>query len=309
MAAADQPLVSIGIPVYNGANYMDIALDAIRNQTYRNIEIIISDNASTDNTEEICRTAMAEDDRIRYIRQDVNLGASANHNEVLKHGQGKYFVWAAHDDRHDPRFVETLVEMMESNPHAMAAFSRSASIDPEGNLITEDDLRPDMYSANPVTRFRHILDHKNTCHPFFAVHNREKIMDTRLFLNFTGADRIMLTEILLRGPILEHPETLFFLRHHDDRSTALPGKMKTRWGHPREAWFDPNRATKIVFPQWKRLGSNITAVASAPISIVQKASCYVGLARNLSKRRFMGVRSLLRDFPTAGSMILARLRS
>lgn len=304
----DQPLVSIGLPVYNGANYIDVALDALRNQTYQNMEIIISDNASEDETETICRAAAAEDDRIRYIRQPENLGASPNHNEVLKHGRGKYFVWAAHDDLHDPKFVEVLVGMMEENPDAMSAFSRSASIDPEGNLLKHDDLRPDMTSPDPVVRFRHILDHKNTCHPFFAVHNREKIMDTRLFLNFTGADRIMLAEILLRGPILEHPETLFYLRHHEGRSTALPGKMKTRWGHPREGWFDPSRATKIVFPAWKRLGKNITAVMQAPISFVQKIKCVVGIAHNLSRRRFMGVRALLRDFPTAGSAIIARMR-
>ena len=93
----DVPLVSIGMPVFNGEDYVEAALDSILTQTFTNFELIISDNASTDRTEEICNDFADSDDRIRYYRQEKNLGAAANFNRVFELSSGKYFKWAAHD--------------------------------------------------------------------------------------------------------------------------------------------------------------------------------------------------------------------
>src|SRR3954452_19417915 len=95
------PLVTIGFPVYNGGEQFEAALDALRAQTWRNLDILISDNASTDQTEAICRRAAAEGDRIRYVRQPRNLGPTGNFNFVRKQRKGEFFAWAAHDDVRD----------------------------------------------------------------------------------------------------------------------------------------------------------------------------------------------------------------
>ncbi|WNC85999.1 glycosyltransferase family 2 protein [Thermosynechococcus sp. QKsg1] len=92
------PKVSIGMPVYNGAKFIREALDSLLAQTFTDFELIISDNASTDETEAICREYAAKDKRIRYVRQAQNLGAMANFKYVLDEARGEYFMWAAHDD-------------------------------------------------------------------------------------------------------------------------------------------------------------------------------------------------------------------
>jgi glycosyltransferase involved in cell wall biosynthesis len=116
------PLVSIGMPVYNGARYIREALDSLLGQTFTDFELIISDNASTDSTEAICREYAAKDQRIRYIRQSQNLGASGNFKFVLDEALGEYFMWAAHDDRWDRKFVEMMVQILDSDSKAGLAF-------------------------------------------------------------------------------------------------------------------------------------------------------------------------------------------
>lgn len=104
--AQHTPMVSIGMPVYNGENYIREALDSLLAQTFTDFELIISDNASDDKTEVICNEYAARDNRIRYIRQPQNIGATANFRFVLDQAQGKYFMWAAHDDVRDTDFIE-----------------------------------------------------------------------------------------------------------------------------------------------------------------------------------------------------------
>jgi glycosyltransferase involved in cell wall biosynthesis len=89
------PRVSIGLPVFNGEKYLAEALDSILSQTYRDFKLIISDNASTDRTEQICREYAAKDRRIRYYRNEKNIGAPKNFNRVFELSSGKYFRWDA----------------------------------------------------------------------------------------------------------------------------------------------------------------------------------------------------------------------
>jgi glycosyltransferase involved in cell wall biosynthesis len=102
------PTVSIGMPVYNGAAYICEALDCLLAQTFTNFELIISDNASTDTTQTICEEYVRRDLRIRYVRQSVNQGALANFQFVLDQAQGKFFMWAAADDRWDANWIESI---------------------------------------------------------------------------------------------------------------------------------------------------------------------------------------------------------
>lgn len=120
-------LVSIGLPVYNGSKFLRRALDSLLGQTYHNIELIISDNASTDDTGFICEEYAANDTRIHYIRQKANIGGLNNFNFVLSLARGEYFMWAAHDDWWYPIFVESLKNALDSNHSygvAMSSFER-----------------------------------------------------------------------------------------------------------------------------------------------------------------------------------------
>lgn len=128
--SASPPKVSIGLPVYNGARYVREALDSLLAQTFTDFELIVSDNASTDETEGICREYAARDSRIRYIRQPVNRGAMGNFLFVLEEARGPYFMWAAGDDRWDPRWVGALVS--QHGPGVVVAFGSVTSFEDDG---------------------------------------------------------------------------------------------------------------------------------------------------------------------------------
>src|SRR5262245_56581544 len=116
------PLVGIGLPVYNGERFLRQTLDSILAQTFKEFELIISDNSSTDKTEEICLEYSRRDARIRYIRQEINLGASRNYNLVFEMTAGKYFRWAAADDLFSADSLEICVATLEKYPEAVLCY-------------------------------------------------------------------------------------------------------------------------------------------------------------------------------------------
>src|SRR5215831_17134423 len=104
-ATAGVPVATIGIPVYNGEAYLEEAIRSALAQTADDLEVVISDNASTDRTAEICNDYAQQDSRVRYFRNPRNLGAAPNYNIVLANARGRYFKWLAHDDRISPSYV------------------------------------------------------------------------------------------------------------------------------------------------------------------------------------------------------------
>lgn len=131
----NSPLVTVGIPVYNDEKYIVAAIEDILAQTYRNLEIVISDNCSTDGSGGICVGYVGKDARVRYVRQERNIGPHANFKYLMDHAQGVYFMWAASDDRWDPEFIERLVCSLESEPEAAVAFCPYSEIDEHGVLL------------------------------------------------------------------------------------------------------------------------------------------------------------------------------
>ena len=120
MGAEGKPLCSVGIPTYNRPALLAATLQEIRTQTYPNLEIIISDNASPDaDVEKTCRQAAAVDRRIWYIRQEENIGPSANFEFVFRQATGQYFMWAADDDRRSLTYIEKLVAALQARPAAV----------------------------------------------------------------------------------------------------------------------------------------------------------------------------------------------
>lgn len=131
------PKVSIGMPVYNGKRFIREALDSLLAQTFTDFELIISDNASTDGTEAICREYAARDARIRYVRQSVNHGVGTNWQFVLKEAKGDYFMWAADDDRRDHEFLRLATSILDSNQQVGLVFSWFES----KNLLTGESQK------------------------------------------------------------------------------------------------------------------------------------------------------------------------
>jgi glycosyltransferase involved in cell wall biosynthesis len=126
------PRISVGMPAYNDAGYVRTALDSLLGQTEKDIELIVSDNASTDGTAEICEEYAARDPRVRVFRQPENRGQAANFNLVLEKARGEYFMWASTDDRWAPTFMEVLRRALEADPRSIGAFGPFIFVDESG---------------------------------------------------------------------------------------------------------------------------------------------------------------------------------
>lgn len=141
------------MPLYNGEPYLKDALRCLLRQSHADFELIISDNASNDGTEKICRELADTDPRVRYIRQDKNIGPLANFQLVLSEATGKYFMWAAHDDRWHPDFIKRLVSLLEDDPGCALAFSNYIV----RNLDTGTETFHKVYAPNSQSLVIHYL--------------------------------------------------------------------------------------------------------------------------------------------------------
>jgi glycosyltransferase involved in cell wall biosynthesis len=151
-------LVSIGMPVFNDKAFIHQALDSLLDQTYPDIELILSDDCSTDGSSEICLQYAAKDSRIRYIRQPQNIGISRNMEFLLNQARGKYFMWAANDDEWHPDFIRLLLEGLKKTPEAVVAFCSVTEIDEQGNPIkTHDAMEIDYAAKTPEARIKRLI--------------------------------------------------------------------------------------------------------------------------------------------------------
>ncbi len=279
---AQTPLVSIGIPVYNGENFLAPTLDAILAQTFDDFEVVIADNASTDRTEAICREYAAKDPRIRYHRQHQNFGAAPNYNDVYHRSRGKYFKWSAHDDLIEPAFLERCVAALDEHQESVVACTMFDSIDSEGTHLAEGESRPALGADDAPARvsaaiFPYIRGGVSDA-AIFGLMRRSALDQTRLHGSYTGSDRTLLLELALLGPFFEVPERLFLNRDHPSRSIRIRRRVEDR-GHIREVWYDTQRAGRIVFPNWRRLREFGGAIRRAPVSRMDKVRCAGVVAR------------------------------
>lgn len=280
------PRVSIGIPVYNGENYLDDALWSLRRQTMSDLEIIISDNASTDRTEAICREHASADRRIRYVRNPRNLGAAANYNRVAGLARGTYFKWAPHDDTCASTFLERCVDVLDADPSIVVSYSWAEVIDPKGKRLRVDRSALPTDHAAPHVRFRSlILAHykKHPCTPVFGLIRREALMKTDLIPPYVHGDRILLAQLSLRGRFVELPDPLLVRREHPNRHgyqtarRSLVDRFVGTGPKPDVTWYDASKKDSLVFPDWRRFVEYAQAVRTAPLSTRERVSCLLPL--------------------------------
>lgn len=268
----DEPLVSVGVPVFNGAQFLEDALTSIRAQTYQNLEIVIADNASDDATEEICRRHADGDPRITYVRHPTNVGASKNFNFVLEQSSGAYFKWAAHDDVLEPEFIEECVRVLESNPGIVLCHSEVLSIDEAGSIIGSGEADPavvlvDADAPDVRRRFGSLILTPHYCYDVFGVIRAEVLRGTSLIGTQIGSDRKLLTELALRGRLARVDRPLFLSRDHSGRSVR---SMPLR---ERAEWFSGSRAGRFVAPQWRELAGVCDALYRSPARPADKIRC------------------------------------
>ena len=222
------PKVSIGLPVYNGAESLGQVIECLINQTFTDFELIISDNASTDDTAAICRKYSELDKRISYVRQTVNIGAVANFNFVLEQASGELFMWAAADDAWDASFISTLVTSMEDNPDAAVSFSNLRVIDADGNPVmdfsfdwlsreSQQQQIQGYLAADPIL---------GACNLMYGLFRRKILLAATQQFFWTedhfSADFSFILYVLLQGRFIHTPLNLF-----EKRVGGLSWSMRT----------------------------------------------------------------------------------
>lgn len=296
-----EPLVSIGMPVFNGELYIEEALNSILAQTYVNFELIISDNASTDRTANICREYAARDQRIRYYRNETNMGCGPNQNLVAELSCGEYFMWAHHDDVRAPQCIERCVDILEKNSSIVLCYTYIRDIDETGQPLPRTDPPLNLHSARARDRFRDIIRMDHICEPDFGLVRASILKKTGLHGHYADSDRVFLAELALYGPFHRIPEYLFFRRKHALQSTA---QYPDRQGRTR--WFDPTKLGKLVFPHFRQFQEYLHVIGRVPLPLTEKLDCYASIMkwvlvnrRRLSDDLTVAIKDVLRPFVKA----------
>ncbi len=230
MTGAGPMSLTVGLPVRNGESYIDGALRSLLSYPRDDLRLIISDNASTDGTEEICRDHANGDPRVQYHRQPVDIGANRNFNWLAEQNRSPYFRWAAADDLVSPTLLIDCLDALVDDPHASLAFTRTVLIDDVGREMAEQiDDTGRAGAPDPVDRFGDIVDNETWCMPVFGVIRSKVLARTRLLLPFYGADRVLLAELALAGRFRRVDGPEFLRRCHDGQSTVMSVDEKARW--------------------------------------------------------------------------------
>ena len=271
-----RPTVTIGLPVYNGEAFLARALDSLLGQTFGDFEIIISDNASTDGTEAICRSYAATDLRIQYLRNPENLGAAENYNRVFRLASGRYFKWASHDDMCAPQFLERCVAALEADPDVVLCYPTTVIIDDNDKRLGEYPAETSYLDPRPQRRYRQWMIEREygECNAVFGVIRASVLRKTGLIGKYMASDVVLLGELLLHGKMLKLPDPLFFRRDHANTSgRAHHGPNEIL------AWFDTSKKGRIHTPLWRWILEYSKVVFRTPLRVSERIRCLGLLTR------------------------------
>jgi glycosyltransferase involved in cell wall biosynthesis len=269
-----QALVGIGLPTHNGEPFIAQALESLLAQDHRDLEIVVSDNASTDRTPDIVRDFMRRDSRVRHERVEALVSAPQNFNRAFSLTSGRYFMWAADDDLWAPSYVRRCVAALAADPTPVMACSSLRFIDPMGHILDAEYDRldnPDLSSRSTVDRVL-ILLRRGGWYQVYGLARRDALQRTHLFQDLYGPDAVLVLELAMLGPFARIPEPLFFYRQFPERTEAArvsrqggirdPEKVVTaRTTYLQEAMSETVRRSALGAPLKLRLRVEIIRAA------------------------------------------------
>jgi glycosyltransferase involved in cell wall biosynthesis len=226
------PLVSIGLPVYNGANFVGEMIESILAQTFTDFELIVTDNASTDNTGDIVKAFAKKDPRVRYYLNEKNVGAAGNYNRCYEHGVGKYFKWCAHDDRISANYLEACVTRLEANPDLAMVYGSKIEFNDKGEIPLAEgaDNYPDLSDDPGARYFFQVAKLKAPCSAIFGVFRRSLLEKSTLHRPYYSSDRALLAEIAISGNFEVAEEAVYYCRMHESRSVNIADRVeRSQW--------------------------------------------------------------------------------
>jgi hypothetical protein len=270
------PLVSVGIPTFNRPDGLRRTLSCIAQQTYRHLEIVVSDNHSSDpRVAEVCREFGARDARIRLHRQATNLGPTENFRFVLRQASGKYFMWAADDDSWEPRFIESLVALLERDPNVGVAFCNfDARLDDGTRVDSYPEFLPLLQSyagrtlAERLSAYIAQEEGHGKANMLYGLYRRTELLAAggmRAWgLGWWGADMLIVCSVLARSAAAIESELLYHVGA--GRGAAGAASVLQNVGSAR-----------------RRFSNGVAAIRGAAVALLQHAGYVLGYARIVSR--------------------------
>jgi glycosyltransferase involved in cell wall biosynthesis len=267
-----KPRVSIGLPVYNGERYLSVAVDSVLRQDYEDFELIISDNASTDRTAEICREYASSDRRIRYYRNDVNVGAIPNFNRVFALARGPLFKWLTYDDVCCQGLLRRCVEVWNEAPDTVTlVFPRCELINENGVVMGELVEEVETRARWAWQRLRTVLLRRTTAQALCGLIRSDHLRLTRMRGSFAKDDVALLTELSMVGEFWEIGDILLQVRGHPGNAVKQHPTVRSH-----AVWLNPENKNKrlVLSPRTQLFVEALRSVAKVKIAPVQKILCY-----------------------------------
>jgi glycosyltransferase involved in cell wall biosynthesis len=226
-------LVTVGIPVHNGGAHLHRALESVVTQTYSDLEILVADNHSSDETAEVVAGWARQDSRVRVISPAHFLGAAENFNFIARQARGHYFRWHAHDDLMMPDLIEHCVTILEKDAAAVSCHPISRFMNADGGPTSEPDEGLENIGDTRATRLRRFLLQHRRCDSVLGVHRTSELLSTGLIRGHRAGDEVLMAELTLRGRI-RCTERVGFCRRTYAGKTGARGA-----GSAGNEWFDP----------------------------------------------------------------------
>lgn len=286
------PRLSIGVPVYNGADYIAEAITSHLEQDFSDFELVVSDNCSDDGTADIVNEFVTTDNRVSYSRNDTNVGGPANFNRLFRLTNGELFRWAAADDRIEPGYLSKVIAMMDADPNIVIGHSNALLIDPKSEPMLQMDqgyLGGDGFmeaiklqapagderfqSEQPHERIDAVINNNHRNFYIFGIMRRTTMMQTRLHGAFYGGDRTLLVEMALRGTFRKVDEPLFASRSHAKNS----GRNGLNFEELKE-----HGASDLSFAAMVMKGY-VNAVKAAGLSKADQRKCMAVIAKKVKQ--------------------------
>jgi glycosyltransferase involved in cell wall biosynthesis len=221
------------MPVYNGEQFIQQALDSLLDQDYRHFELIISDNASTDRTADICESYAAKDARVRYYRNEEDCGPVANFNRVLDFAGGEYFMWAACDDLWEPTYISTLLQSLMMTRSGVLAFSAFDNINEHGRQIRTYPQLFKLPSEGLFTRLQNYITQEEflgKANPIYGLMRRTSVQKAGGLKiwgkNLWGSDMLIVFKLLTSGNLVLSHDLLFHKRLLSSQASSSQEPVK-----------------------------------------------------------------------------------
>ncbi|TFG48025.1 MAG: glycosyltransferase [Gemmatimonadales bacterium] len=269
------PRITIGLPVYNGATTLEGSMGSLLAQTFGDFELLISDNASTDATEEVVRAVATRDTRVRYVRQTENIGANGNYSYVAQVARGEYLKWASASDWCAPTFLERCLDALDGDPDAVVAAPRTRLFEDNPSNCRGYAHDIEVLDATPSARLIHLYRDMRLNNAFNGLIRLSALRQTRLVEPYLQADMVLMGHLALLGKYLLVPEPLFYRRMEPETSTSLQDADAVRRHHY------PTPTVRSLFQASKRHVGWFRAALASPMSVRERAKVLTYLARHL----------------------------